>query len=109
MALFFLRVENGVQLGPGVDGALRGSQSLSAGIGLMRLIPALCCFTGVWLEVSSEIKPNPRLFCDFARVPIVPIVVPFGGSYLESYKVIPKKELLWGLWVSLRTQSSQES
>ena len=26
---------------------------------------------------------------------------PFWGSYLESYKVIPKKELLWGLWVGL--------
>ena len=27
------------------------------------------------------------------------IVVPFGGSYIESYKVIPNKELVWSLWV----------
>ena len=32
-------------------------------------------------------------------LPIGPKVVPFWGSYLEFYKVIPKKELLWGLWV----------
>ena len=31
-------------------------------------------------------------------LPIGPIVVPFWGSYFESYEVIPK-ELLWGLWV----------
>ena len=30
---------------------------------------------------------------------IGPEVVPFGGLYLESYKVISKKELLRGLWV----------
>ena len=30
--------------------------------------------------------------------PIDPQVVPFRGLYLESYKVIPKKELLRGLW-----------
>ena len=29
--------------------------------------------------------------------PIGSKVVPFCGSYLESYKVIPKKELLWSL------------
>ena len=28
------------------------------------------------------------------------IVVAFWGSSLESYKVIPEKELLWSLWVS---------
>ena len=33
-------------------------------------------------------------------IPIGPILVPFWGSYLESYKVYnPKKELLWSLWV----------
>ena len=32
-------------------------------------------------------------------LPIGPYVVPFYGLYLESYKVIPKKELLRGLWV----------
>ena len=38
--------------------------------------------------------PKPQL-------PISPQVVPyFCGSYLESYKVIPKKELLVGLWVA---------
>ena len=26
-----------------------------------------------------------------SRLPIGPIVVPFGGSYLEPYKVVPKK------------------
>ena len=29
-------------------------------------------------------------------------VVPFGGSYIESQKGIPKKELLWSLWVRTR-------
>ena len=29
-------------------------------------------------------------------LPIGPIVVLFGGSYVESYKEIPKKELPWG-------------
>ena len=32
-------------------------------------------------------------------LPIGPEVVPFYGLYLESHKVIPKKELLRGLWV----------
>ena len=32
-------------------------------------------------------------------LPLGPKVVPFWGSYVEFYKVIPKKELLWGLWV----------
>ena len=82
------------------DGALRGSHRLFAGIGLMRFIPDLCCFTGVRLEVSIEIKPmrhvapNPRLFSVFGCagcLPIGPIVVPFGDSYLESYKVIPQR------------------
>ena len=27
----------------------------------------------------------------FKKVPVGSIVVPFGGSYLESYKVIPKR------------------
>ena len=29
------------------------------------------------------------------------MVVPFWGSCLASYKVIPKKELVWSLWVTL--------
>ena len=33
-------------------------------------------------------------------------VVPFWGLYIESYKVTPKKELLWGLWVSISTSIS---
>ena len=33
-------------------------------------------------------------------LPIGSKVVPFRGLYLESYKVIPKKELLWSLWVA---------
>ena len=33
-------------------------------------------------------------------LPIGSIVAPFGGSYSESYKVIPKRNyLLWSLWV----------
>ena len=32
------------------------------------------------------------------------IVVPVWGAYLESYKIIPKKELLWSLWVGLKIQ-----
>ena len=32
-------------------------------------------------------------------VPIGPKVVPFWGSYFQFCKGIPKKELLWGLWV----------
>ena len=35
------------------------------------------------------------------ELPGGPIEVPFGGSYIESYKVLPNKELLWGLWVQL--------
>ena len=61
----------------------------------------------------SRIGANRRLethsvssFCvdyDMAEaLPIGPIVVPFGGSYLKAYKVIPKKELLWGLWVDIQ-------
>ena len=34
-------------------------------------------------------------------IPIGPQVVPFYGLYLESDKVIPKKELLRGLWVAI--------
>ena len=37
----------------------------------------------------------------FRRIPIGSTVVPFYGLYLESYKVIPKKELLRGPWVTL--------
>ena len=37
--------------------------------------------------------------------PIGPNVVPFWGSYFEFYKVIPKKELLWGLGVESRVQA----
>ena len=40
---------------------------------------------------------------DTSLLPIGPKVVPFWGSYLEFYKGIPKKELLWGLWVMLKT------
>ena len=29
-------------------------------------------------------------------------MVPFCGSYLGSYKVVPKKELRWGLGVGIR-------
>ena len=41
----------------------------------------------------------------FRALPIGPKVVPFWGSYLEfpktlNPKVIPKRELLWGLWVN---------
>ena len=38
--------------------------------------------------------------CAFLCVPIGSLVVPFYVSYLGSYKVIPKKELLRSLWVS---------
>ena len=37
---------------------------------------------------NSHIKVHSAL-------PIGPKVAPFGGSYLDFYKVIPKKELLW--------------
>ena len=36
-------------------------------------------------------------FSELRALPIGPIVVPFWSSYVESYKVVPKKELLWGL------------
>ena len=32
-------------------------------------------------------------------IPIGSKVAPFCGLYLGSYKAIPKKELLWSLWV----------
>ena len=38
----------------------------------------------------------------YIKLPRDPKVVPFWGSYIESYKVTPKKELLWGLWVNPR-------
>ena len=38
----------------------------------------------------------------FRGLPIGSIVVPFCGSYLGSYKVVPKKELRWGLGVGIR-------
>ena len=34
-------------------------------------------------------------------VAIASMVVPFCGSYVESYKVFPKKELLRSLWVAI--------
>ena len=51
-------------------------------------------------------SPNGRLQTPEAiqrasTLPIGAIVVPFGGSYLGSYKIIPKKELLWSLWLKL--------
>ena len=32
------------------------------------------------------------------------MIVPFCGLYLGSYKVIPKKELLWSLWAGFKAQ-----
>ena len=39
------------------------------------------------------------LVLGICALPIGPEAVPFYGLYLGSYKVIPKKELLRGLWV----------
>ena len=46
------------------------------------------------LEETLTLLAEPR------ALPIGPEVVSFPGLYLESYKVIPKKELLSGLWVN---------
>ena len=57
---------------------------------------------GAW---GHSFEKAPALRKDLSmRLPIGPKVVPFWGSYLESYKVIPKKELLWGLWVGTRLE-----
>ena len=55
--------------------------------------PPACSGHARELEVSEAVQSAQY------DLPIGPIVVPFRGSYLESYKVIPKKELLWSLWV----------
>ena len=49
----------------------------------------------------DEVVPKPE-----TCLPLGPKVAPFGGSYLESYKGIPKKELLWGLWVGSKAKPS---
>ena len=48
------------------------------------------------LRFRRDAKTNS--FCG-STLPIGSMAVLLGGSYLESYKVIPKKELLWSLWV----------
>ena len=49
------------------------------------------------MYAGSALNPKPTF-------PIGPIVVSSWGSYVESYKVSPKRnyyELLWGLWVHI--------
>ena len=40
---------------------------------------------------ARELDPDPDKTWGGVALPIGPKVVPFWGSYLESYKVIPKK------------------
>ena len=57
---------------------------------------------GIGFMVQNFGNFSTYLFFSFSglrALPIGPIVVPFWSSYVESYKVVPKKELLWGLWV----------
>ena len=49
-------------------------------------------------DVKSQARylqsPNP----EFQRLPTGSIVVPFGGSYAESYKVFPKRNYYGACW-----------
>ena len=53
------------------------------------LVPAIACSAP---KVSSNVITD---------LPIGSKAVPFCGLYLGSYKVTPKRELLWSLWVPL--------
>ena len=43
------------------------------------------------LKVKGTAQNGAQSRLDTCKVPIGPIVVPFWGSYVESYKVIPKR------------------
>ena len=46
---------------------------------------------------QGSLKDSVSYTCSVIGLPRGSIVVHFCGSYIESYKVIPKKELLWSL------------
>ena len=54
-----------------------------------------------FLECLSQEKASTREF-EQVLIPIGSIVVPFGGSYLESCKVIPKRNYYGALGYTCR-------
>ena len=94
--------------------ACRGSLTsfhrvLYGSIRLNQVLWGTCCFK-VWGFELARIQELFKGSSNFGFVtegwwgciPIGSIVIPVCGSYLGSYKVTPKKELLWSLWVGTK-------
>ena len=82
----------------GLVKALRGSCRVKLEC-LVGVKGVLCVFRRVIMDVLMGLWLIGILTLKY--VAIASMVVPFCGSYVESYKVFPKKELLRSLWVAI--------